>query len=159
MFLPMLAVSCRGCTRTRSPPTGGTLCGIGQRERKVEVESGETGRCFCLCWQGTAKAVQGHAHHLQEVHFVVGQRERKVEVESGRQVDVSAYVGRELRRLYKETLATRRHTLCTKCASHGRPERKESGERETGSISAYVGWEGDRGGVKENGREVFFFPF
>jgi hypothetical protein len=36
MFLPMLAGSCRGCTRTRSPPTGGTLCG--RPERK---ESGE----------------------------------------------------------------------------------------------------------------------
>ncbi len=41
---------------------------VGQRERKVEVESGETDRCFCPCWQGAAEAVQGHPHHLQEVH-------------------------------------------------------------------------------------------
>jgi hypothetical protein len=69
MFLPMLAGSCRGSTRTPSPPTGGT-------------------------------------------HFVVGQREWKVEVERGRQVDVSAYVGRKLQRLYKDILNTyRRYTL------------------------------------------------
>jgi hypothetical protein len=37
---------------------------------------------------------------------------RKVEVERGRQVDVSAYVGRELQRLYKDRLTTyRRYTL------------------------------------------------
>ncbi len=70
MFLPMLAGNYRGCTRTPSPPTGGTL-------------------------------------------FVVSQKERKVEVERGRQVDVSAHVG----------------------------------------------WGRDRGGDKENGREVYFMSY
>ncbi len=37
---------------------------------------------------------------------MVGQRERKVEVERWRQVDVSANIGRELQRLYKDTLTT-----------------------------------------------------
>jgi hypothetical protein len=48
---------------------------------------------FLSFWQRTAEAVQGHPHHLQEVHFVVGQSERKGEVERGRQVDNFAYVG------------------------------------------------------------------
>ncbi len=43
---------------------------------------------------------------------MVGQREWKLEGERGRQVDVSAHVGRELQRLYKDTLTTyRRYTL------------------------------------------------
>ncbi len=43
---------------------------------------------------------------------MVVQRERKFEVDRGRQVDVSAHVGRELQRLYKDTLTTyRRYTL------------------------------------------------
>jgi hypothetical protein len=72
----------------------------------------KTGRCLCSCWQGAADAVQWHAHHLQEVHFVGGQRERKVEVERGNQVDVCAHVGRELQTLYNGTLTTyRRYTL------------------------------------------------
>ncbi len=69
---------------------------------------------------------------------MVGQRERKVEVERGRQVDVSAYVGRELQRLYKDTLNTCRSYTC------GRPERKESGSGERESqvdVSAHVGRE------------------
>ncbi len=100
MFLSMLAGNCRGCTRTPSPPTGGE-------------ERGEAGRCFCPCWQGTAKAVQGHPHHLEEVR------------REGRQVDVSVHVGRELQRLYKDTLTTnRRYTLCV-----GQRERKVEVER------------------------------
>ncbi len=87
-----------------------TLC-VGQRERKVEEEKGETGRYFCPCWQGTAEAVQGHPHHLLEVHFVVSQKERKLEEERGRQVDVSAHVGTELQRLYKDTLTTYRRYI------------------------------------------------
>ncbi len=82
MFLLMLAGSSRVCTGTPSPPTGGTLCGRPERKESGSGER-ETGRCFCPCWQGTAEAVQGHPHHLQEVHFVVRQRERKVDVESG----------------------------------------------------------------------------
>jgi hypothetical protein len=82
----------------------------GRPERKKNGER-ETGRCFCSWWQGTAKAVQGNPHHLQEVHFVVGQRERKVEVEreTGR-CFCSWWQGTA--KAYKETLTTfRRYTL------------------------------------------------
>jgi hypothetical protein len=96
MFLPMMAGNCKGSTRPCSPSTGGTLCVWPERKESGSGER-ETGRCFCPCWQGTAEAVQGHPQHIQEVHtFYVGQRERGLKVERGRQVDVSAYVGREL---------------------------------------------------------------
>jgi hypothetical protein len=59
---------------------------------------------------GNCRGVQEHPRHLQEVHFVVGQRERKVE--RGIQVDVSAHVGSELQRQYKDRFITyRRYTL------------------------------------------------
>ncbi len=59
---------------------------------------------------------------------MISQREREVEVKRGRQIDVSAHVGRELQRLYKDPLTTyRRYALW-----QAREKKSGSGERERG---------------------------
>ncbi len=66
-----------------------------ERGRQVDV-SAQVGR------------TRTHSPHTGGTLRVVGQRERKVEVERESQLDVSAYVGRELQRLFKDTPTTYR---------------------------------------------------
>ncbi len=84
---------------------------------------------------------------------MVGHRERTVEVERGRQVDVSAHFGRELQMLYMDLITTYRR--CTLWLAREKGKWKWRVGRQV-DISAHVGWGGDRGGSKENGREVYF---
>ncbi len=119
MFLPMLAGNCRDCIRTPSPPTGGILCLVGQRERKME-----RGRQVDVSAHGGRELQRLYKETLTTYrrYTLWKAREKGKWKWRGRQVDVSAHGGRELQRFTRKPSPPTGGILC------GRPERKESGE-------------------------------